>query len=52
MTPDLPRRYKARYGASIAIEIRKSVTLQVREEFLYSQSFVNARISSSPSRAC
>jgi len=38
MNPELPRRYKARYGASMAIAIRKNVTLQPGEEFLYSQS--------------
>jgi hypothetical protein len=42
MSPELPRRYKARYGASMAIEIRKNVTLQPGEEFLYSQ-FVRER---------
>jgi hypothetical protein len=38
MNPELPRRYKARYGASMAIAIHKNVTLQPGEEFLYSQS--------------
>jgi hypothetical protein len=38
MNPELPRRYKARYGASMAIAIHKNVTLQSGEEFLYSQS--------------
>lgn len=42
MNPELPRRYKARYGASMASEIHKNVTLQAGEEFLYSQ-FVRER---------
>jgi hypothetical protein len=37
MNPELPRRYKARYGASMAIELHKNVTLLAGEEFLYSQ---------------
>ena len=37
MNPELPRRYKARYGASMAIAIRKNVTLQPGEEFLNSE---------------
>lgn len=37
MNPECPRRYKARYGTSMASEIHKNVTLQAGEEFLYSQ---------------
>jgi hypothetical protein len=42
MNPECPRPYKARYGASMASEIHKNVTLQAGEEFLYSQ-FVRER---------
>jgi len=42
MSPELPRRYKARYGPSMASEIHKNVTLQAGEESLYSP-FVRER---------
>ncbi len=37
MGGDLPRRYKARYAASMAGEIRKNVVLSPGEEVIYSQ---------------
>jgi len=37
MTEVLPRRYKARYAASMADEIRKNVTLAAGEKIIHSQ---------------